>query len=513
MVETSSVAPHEREYKMKGKESNTIDFDLIKGCDHESGVYCRMYNRLQPFLEVIDEGTFDELDDIDLSAFGLYLCKFIEQELNSSVIQLCREYIGIRFPECFCSVDPTVDRNDAVVNTATYGNKAHYVYLNDHLDKEHHDVLKMIPMGEALNVLRTLLKEDREWFADFPFLKNERFIELWRDISKLRNSIAHPGSIIGRDILLECYQKCGSLIKEFLPSMIELKEELMPENWKGVQTETTTIIGDKKINRPSIDELMARFKPTGLPKATAKDYEHYQLLTTLLNKARGSDAESGILDELSRLTREYDWYDTLFMENGKIGSKDICGNVVVPAEYDDVVTIHNILVPIDGGTMIVQKNGKYGFVKNYTGKVLGVIEYDSLQDLDGNFMLFQKNGTDCHGIVNRWSGREVVPCIMDNISEIGGGIQNYIFRSGDKYGIYSRYHDVYLEPVFDDIIEADKENEPFIFVLDDVKGYMSRYGKFYTCEEYDSMQNDDDYQGEFVEPLDFFFDCDDSYML
>lgn len=496
--------------KMERKGSHTIDFDLIKGCDHESGVYCRMYNRLQPFLDVIDEGTYDELDDIDLSAFGLYLCKFIEQELNSSVIQLCREYMGIRFPECFCSVDPTVDRNDAAVNTATYGNKAHYVYLNDRLDREHHDVLKMIPMGEALNVLRTLLKENREWFADFPFLKNERFIELWRDISKLRNSIAHPGSIIGRDILLECYQKCGSLIKEFLPSMIELKEELMPENWKGFQTETTTIIGDKKINRPSVDELMSGFKPTGLPKATAKDYEHFNFLSSLLDKAQGSAVSSDVVNELNDLFRSYDWFDTLFSENGKIGAKDICGNVVIPAEYDDILELQNLVYPAFNSN-IVKKDGKYGFVRRYTGEVIGEISYDNLQPFDVNgYMFFQKNGTKCHGIVHRVTGREVVPCLID---EVIGAPQNCIIRSGDKYGLYSIYHDVYIEPVFDEIREANKEYEPYMFVLDGVEGYLNKYNEFYTVEEYMRMDAQDGYHGGCIEPDDFFFSCDDSYMV
>lgn len=478
-----------------------IDIGLIGGCDLESEVYCRTYNQLQPFIDQIDDCSIDSFDNIDLSAFGLYLCKFIEQELNSSVIQLCRKSIGVLFPDYFCAVDPLIPKSAAAVNTAPYNKNPHWVNLNESLDYEHPEVLRMIPMGEAYYVLRTLSKNDTRFFADYAFLRNERFIELWRDIFRLRNCIAHPGSIISKEVLYECYQKCKEFIDVFLPSLIKIKDTLAPNNWKGFHAYVPAAIGNKEINIPSVEKIMAGFKSTNLPKATVKEYLAHEELISLISK----EYDGEIASEIQRLETSYDWFDTIFTENGKLGVKDILGKIVVPAEYDDIMELQSkILTPYN--STIVKKSGKMGFVQRYTGKVFGEIVYDNLRVIEGyRFAYFQKNGTKSYGIVCREDGREVVPCLIDDIKTTKTGFQNFIFRSGEKFGLYSAMHDVYLEPVFDDICEPEQEGEPYLFTLDGVDGYMSKFGKFYTCKEYTLMQ-EENYTGEFIDPLDFIID-------
>ena len=63
------------------------------GCDRLSRVYGRMFNALQEIMQ--DDERLKQLTPIDYSAIGLYIGKFVEQEINSSVVQLMRQFCGI----------------------------------------------------------------------------------------------------------------------------------------------------------------------------------------------------------------------------------------------------------------------------------------------------------------------------------------------------------------------------------------------------------------------------------
>ena len=89
-----------------------IDVKLTEGCDRLSRVYGNMFNALQEIMQ--DEGKLKELNPIDYSAIGLYIGKFVEQEINSSVVQLMRQFRKIDMPDYYCKIchDYGIDASD-----------------------------------------------------------------------------------------------------------------------------------------------------------------------------------------------------------------------------------------------------------------------------------------------------------------------------------------------------------------------------------------------------------------
>ena len=80
----------------------------------------------------------------------------------------------------------------------------------------------------------------------------------------------------------------------------------------------------------------------------------------------------------SRYIDRYDWYDTIYEENGKYGTKDATGKVLLPAQYDSIGELcHKIYcgdIP-----RVAKMNGKAGLVKpDGSGIALTPFIYDSI---------------------------------------------------------------------------------------------------------------------------------------
>ena len=77
---------------------------LTTGCDKLSRVYEDMFNTLQEVM--LDEDKIKNLSPLDYSALGLYIGKFVEQEINSSVVQIMRDFRGVEMPDYYCKYYP-----------------------------------------------------------------------------------------------------------------------------------------------------------------------------------------------------------------------------------------------------------------------------------------------------------------------------------------------------------------------------------------------------------------------
>lgn len=87
-----------------------IDQTQIKGCDHLSLIYGEMFNVLQDVMN--DKEKLHGLSPLDYSALGIYMGKFAEQEINSSIVQLMRAYRGILMPKFYCLRDPKYGKGE-----------------------------------------------------------------------------------------------------------------------------------------------------------------------------------------------------------------------------------------------------------------------------------------------------------------------------------------------------------------------------------------------------------------
>ena len=85
----------------------TIEQNNTNGCDKTSQIYGEMFNVLQDIMQ--NEDRLKELTPLDYSALGMYIGKFVEQEINSSVIQIMREFCGIEMPKYYCKRYPGFD--------------------------------------------------------------------------------------------------------------------------------------------------------------------------------------------------------------------------------------------------------------------------------------------------------------------------------------------------------------------------------------------------------------------
>lgn len=472
----------------------TFDERLTKGCDIISKKYCDSYNELAKLLDNLLSGDNGDLDRWDLSAFGLHLCKFFEQEINSSVIQLLREYIGIKMPDYYCRRDRNFDRDTAAVNIGTYY-APHYVRLNDFLDRDNKNILKQIPLGDAYYVMETCVDNDTSgWFDDYPVLKNAKFREIWRSVHQIRNRIAHSGSIVKREDLISFFESFKVFLDRFMPTLKAMKQELAPEGWKGMAPESEA--SKKNVELIPLPWALEEWGRIKLPLPTIEDFEK---IVAMDNKAHelfqeDNDMESlEILNERQRFSEQFNWFDIPFKENGFYGLKDFKGEVIIPARYDDFGDLHHYMQDYEfssTGVSVAQKNGKVGFVKRYSGEELTGFDYDTLYRIPFTpYYYFRKDGSKALGIITN-KGEEKCPCIIDNVYEITN-YAGFLFKSGEKYGYYSMVFDFCILPIYDEIVFEDLDR-PLIFIIDGKEGQIDSNGTFYTKEELKRLEEEDE---------------------
>ena len=226
------------------------------------------------------------------------------------------------------------------------------------------------------------------------------------------------------------------------------------------------------------------------PKATVKNLQFVQKLDKLIDIAeKAEEAEDAVpcqgrsSSDLLTLRvcyiERYDWYDTIFEEGGKFGTKDVAGKVILPAQYDGIGELcHKIYC---GNIPRVAKlNGKAGLVKpDGSGEALTPFVYDSISYmLIEPYYTVKKNGK--FGIIGK-DGHVIAPCILDEITHGNG--QCLVLRSGSKFGFLDRTcNDLYIAPQYDKVEFVDME-QPCIVTKDDVEGVINKFGDFMTCEE------------------------------
>ena len=367
-----------------------IEETLLTTCDEESRRYCKSFNGFEKLLRE-DEESIMKISDIDLSALGLYLCKCVEREINSTVVQFIREYLGIEMPEYYCKPCMDFYRYNAGVNTGRE-NAPHWIYFNDYKDPKHRDSLKLIPLGDAYQAAESLHRSDPFWCEEFPVLRDFRFRELWRGIYRLRNEIAHAGNILSHEDLVKCYDYCREFLMDFMPGLSEIKDALSPDGWKEASDD---------MNNPDKMESLK------------------------------TDA---ILSQIRQL-------------------KD---------KYNELYSI----------------------------------------DFHPECFLFKPDGCESYGIVSR-DGNELVPCIIDSIESLIYGI---IIRSGEKYGLYSSEYNFLVPAIYDNILVTDV-NIPYVFVIGDQRGCISKDGRFFSLDYILNMEEDDTL--EYVEKWDLLMDKED----
>lgn len=399
---------------MKYKISNKS----VEGCDRYSHVYCKSYNALLPVMMPKDDhfslSDFERMEELDRSALGLYMGKFVEQEINSSVVQLMRNYIGIDMPDFYCKPDRGF-WGDGVES------RHKKIRLNESLPPKHNQLMT-IALGDAYYALESLKNENENgFFDDYSWLSDNSFLSAWRGLFTFRNKVAHIGTIITEQELAKAYENF-SVFLTFMPNIQELKSELAPEEQQFYEPED------------AIDAFpVFESDNINLPKATAEDYARCVELESACKNCNWAD--DTIIEELNDLRNNKNWFTQVFVgEDGKKGMTDARGRIIVPAIYDDYAFTYNTILG-NRSTIIAFKDGKMGIVKtDGSGEPTTGFIYDNLGDIKliPGAYFYRKGKCQSYGIVG-CDGKEVIPCIIDEAYEPDG--TNFFYKKWQLLGI------------------------------------------------------------------------------
>ena len=446
------------------------------GCDRLSRIYGKMFNALQELMQ--DEKKLKELTPVDYSAIGLYIGKFVEQEINSSVVQLMRYFCGVDMPDYYCKRYPGYDDD---VNTDVKCYKNRIVRLNEQKDKLDSKSLKSIPLGDAYYALKQLKDEDPDgFFKKYPWLGDEVFLEAWRNLFVFRNKMAHIGELINADMLKKNYMFFQRFLN-YMPNILELKKELAPEDY--IESLPTVQEKKKEEEKPyfvTTDNKDLPYAPIEIAKRFSELYEK-------------QDKNQADYDEMNGYLKKYYILDAIIFNgpDGKKGLKDYLGKILVPAKYDGFGFIPK---PVDfpRQSVIAIRDDKYYLVAlDGSGKELTKEPCDEIRLIMyyhmGSPYIYRKRGLKAWGLMD-WVGNEICDCIIDDYA---GGTNSVFFESGDKQG-YWQFYGIYLPPIYDNI-EMEDPDEPLLFTLDGIQGYVNYDGVFISLADYKRYEEKGEY--------------------
>ncbi len=227
-------------------------------------------------------------------------------------------------------------------------------------------------------------------------------------------------------------------------------------------------------------------KNNSLPRATAEMAQRYNEMLKLNLTELNSDQLATLNEEYADMEENYDWYNYEFTDpaTGKVGVKDVAGNILVPALYDGACYVeHYMFSP--HFPHVMERDGMCGIVAtDGSGQELSAFVYDSAQHIVGTPVFAARWGgvKDRFGIIT-CDGTVLVDNILTKYYEVHDGIM-VIERDG-KQGVIDLNTFQVVMPEYDEV-EA-LPDEYVTFTLNGVQGRVDENGKFYTLEEADQL--------------------------
>ena len=189
-------------------------------------------------------------------------------------------------------------------------------------------------------------------------------------------------------------------------------------------------------------------------------------------------------EELQSLIEEYDYYDQTFEVDGKVGLKDVKGNILVPALYKDFPERYCSLFMRKRPVPVMGDNDKYALVStDGTNTVLTPFEYDAIyhKEFTSYYICAKREGDKVLAGLLGVTGEVLVPCEMDYFYESKNGIE--AFKKADKYGFYA-IDGTYLPPMYDDI---ELQDDGYVKIkAGDKWGYLNS-----RCDVVDNDSNEE----------------------
>ena len=446
---------------------------LTDGCDKTSRVYNNMFNVLEEVMR--DEEKLRELGPLDFSALGMYIGKFVEQEINSSVVQIMRAFRKVPMPDYYCK------RYPGLIKYVNSRNKM--IKINAQKEMDDPTSLKTIPLGDAFCALEQLKTEDKENFFDrYPWLSEKEFLDAWQELFKLRNRMAHIGEIIDADTLRENYEYFNIFLK-YLPAIIKAKRELAPKGYRQA-------LPKKKVNVETRPYYASKYKhKRDVVVRVSENVCDEMLLAGEVCEYGRSVRPKTIRVKVCRNAKVFK------LRKGKRGLKDCNGNILVPANYDEFGFLPELGVDYKRKSVIAMRDGKYVLVAlDGSGKEL-TEPYDEIWLADKTQVnspyVYRKNGRMLWGFMDE-SGREMCGNIIENYV---CGKSSVWYESGELKGYWNYGKDYpFLPPVFENIEILGEPYKLLLFTLNGVDGYVEAYPddyKFIPMADVDKLDEEE----------------------
>ena len=225
------------------------------------------------------------------------------------------------------------------------------------------------------------------------------------------------------------------------------------------------------------------------PRATAVQADRLDFLTAEIKRVGPeSDNYLSLMQEQHDLMFGYDWLDEVFEENGKKGLRNVRGEVVVPAIYDDFLMPRPYYLPM----MLVgaKKGDKFALVeRDGKGTPSTDFEFHYVEPIPFTLFNIAFKSEDLHHFAIVVLGKVFTPYELVNYYR---PCDDHIILKGDndKYGIIGMGSLVYISPEYDDVID-NGIGEDFTFIKDGVKGRVTMDKRFISDEEYRNMSDEE----------------------
>jgi len=206
--------PHSNERKCE-------NYNLLDG---DSKRFWDTYSRLFSFIGERSR------ENLDYSAFILYLGKIVENELNLSVCQMLRQAMGIAMPDfynryCYRTdkVYIPTERQDVPLNK--------YIYKHEEDRKQ----LESVALGNLLHAYKTAVGIEQSYLPNWQVPNPEslekvpeELLPIWDGIARLRNDAAHSRSVNAElfNIIFEYFNRFLGL---YIIELNQIKEKLRPQ--------------------------------------------------------------------------------------------------------------------------------------------------------------------------------------------------------------------------------------------------------------------------------------------
>lgn len=234
-------------------------------------------------------------------------------------------------------------------------------------------------------------------------------------------------------------------------------------------------------------------KEDTLPKATKEVCENLKQLNKQVEELRNNEncttTENAQFDfavrNINTILNSYNLFDEVFEENDKHGVRNLAGEIIVPAIYDDIPETYRY----DGKQRVIPQpvidNKLYGLAAaDGSGNLIAPCVYNRLW-ISETFHTFYVITAGHMGLISA-TGVTIIPPIMDKIYEESNGIRQFC-RDG-KWGLLA-YGWLYVAPLFDEMIDDDPD-ECISVRLGNVWGWLDKDGRFTTNEDEASICDD-----------------------